>query len=128
MKHALLIAIAMGGSVAFSHVAVFAQGQAAVTDPQAVVPAVVYQSVFKETPMGVETQSVDWKKANAEVAQFPRGHFDILKWEESQAKAQRAEKGQDKTMLAPGSGQAQPPQSAQSARTPAAAPAVIHKH
>ena len=57
---------------------------AKVTDPAAAVPPVVYQSVFAGTPTGVEMESADWKKANAEVGQFKRGHVDILKWEESQ--------------------------------------------
>ena len=63
-----------------------AMAQAAVTDASASVPPVVYQSVFNQSPTGVETKSVDWKKANAEVGQFKRGHVDILKWDESQAK------------------------------------------
>lgn len=57
---------------------------AAWADPSAQVPPVVYRSVFADTPTGVETQSTDWKKANAEVGQFKRGHIDILKWEEAQ--------------------------------------------
>jgi hypothetical protein len=63
-----------------------ALAQPKVTDSTAAVPPVVYQSVFNQSPVGVETKSVDWKKANAEVGQFRRGHVDILKWEESQAK------------------------------------------
>ena len=62
-------------------------GNGAVTDPQATVPPVVYQSVFADTPTGVEMKTVDWDKANAEVGQFKRGHVDILKWEEAQTKA-----------------------------------------
>ncbi len=58
----------------------------AVTDSAATVPPVVYQSVFAGTPTGVEMESADWKKANAEVGQFKRGHVDILKWEEAQEK------------------------------------------
>ncbi len=60
-----------------------ALAQSAVTDPAAPVPPVVYQSVFADTPQGVEMQTTDWKKANAEVGQFRRGHVDILKWEEA---------------------------------------------
>jgi hypothetical protein len=26
-------------------------------------------------------EEVDWKKANADVGQFKRGHVDILQWE-----------------------------------------------
>ena len=59
---------------------------ASVTDPAAAVPPVVYQSVFAGTPTGVEMESADWKKANAEVGQFKRGHVDILKWDEAQTK------------------------------------------
>ncbi len=43
-----------------------------------------YRSVFEDTPRGVETRRDDWKKANAEVGRFPRGHADWLKWEEAQ--------------------------------------------
>jgi hypothetical protein len=35
----------------------------------------------------VEQTSLDWKKANADVGQFKRGHADLLKWEQEQAKA-----------------------------------------
>ncbi len=55
-----------------------------VVNPRASVPAVLYRSVFVDTPTGVETEEVDWKKANAEVGQFKRGHADILQWEASQ--------------------------------------------
>ncbi len=56
-----------------------------VTDPGAPVPATVYQSVFQNTPKGVETESDNWRKANEVVSQFLRGHVDILRWEEAQA-------------------------------------------
>ena len=59
----------------------------AVTDPRASVPPVVYQSVFADTPTGVEVKNVDWYKANAEVGQFKRGHVDILKFDEAQTMA-----------------------------------------
>ncbi len=62
--------------------------QANPADPSAAATLVVYQSVFADTPNGVETQSIDWKKANAEVGQFKRGHVDVLKWEESQSAKQ----------------------------------------
>lgn len=52
-------------------------------DPAAAVPAAAYRSVFDDLPKGVEEEMVDWKKANADVAQFPRGHIDLLKWEEA---------------------------------------------
>jgi hypothetical protein len=53
-------------------------------DPAVAVPRVEYRSVFEGVPAGVEEQTIDWKKANAEVGQFPRGHIDLLKWEEAQ--------------------------------------------
>ena len=52
------------------------------TDPAAAVPSLEYRSVFSGQATGVEEESVDWKKANAAVAEFPRGHIDLLKWEE----------------------------------------------
>jgi len=63
----------------------FVSAQQPVANPAVPVPAVSYQSVFANVPTGVETQSVDWKAANAEVGQFTRGHLDILKWEQGQA-------------------------------------------
>ena len=56
-------------------------------NPAAPVPAVLYRSVFADTPTGVETEQADWKKANAEVGQFTRGHIDVLKWEAAHAEA-----------------------------------------
>ena len=84
MNQFSLMATAIVSSLSF--LSVSAMAQATVTDPGASVPPVVYQSAFNQSPTGVETKSVDWKKANAEVGQFKRGHVDILKWEESQAK------------------------------------------
>mgnify|MGYP003494219417 FL=1 len=52
------------------------------SDPEAAVPRTEYRSVFKDTPTGVEQETADWKKANASVGQFLRGHIDLLKWEE----------------------------------------------
>ncbi len=92
MKKISLLAIAMCGAATSAPLVALAQ--AAVTDPRAAVPPVVYQSVFNQSPKGVETQSVDWRKANATVGQFKRGHVDILKWEELQLK--------DKPAVTPG--------------------------
>lgn len=83
----------------------------AVTDPGAAVPPVVYQSVFGGTPSGVEMESADWKKANAEVGQFKRGHVDILKWDEAQ---------QAKTLAQPKPKPLQP--------SPAPQAPSVHKH
>ena len=90
MKNISYLAMAILGITTFAPLKTLAQ--AAVTDPSAAVPPVVYQSVFNESPTGVETKSDDWKKANAEVAQFKRGHVDILKWEENQLKEKPAGK------------------------------------
>lgn len=54
-------------------------------DPAAAVPRPHYRSVFSDTPTGVEQEAVPWNRANAEVARFPRGHIDLLKWEQGQA-------------------------------------------
>ena len=35
----------------------------------------------------IVAQPGDWKAANAAVAEFPRGHGDVLKWEKAQANA-----------------------------------------
>jgi hypothetical protein len=53
-------------------------------DPASPVPAVLYASAFAGLPTGVELAADDWKKANAAVGQFPRGHADVLKWEQAQ--------------------------------------------
>jgi hypothetical protein len=73
-------------------------------NPSAKVPAVGYKSVFKETSLGVEKDTDNWRKANDEVGKFLRGHLDILKWEEQEAsKAMKAamEQPADKTMAKP---------------------------
>lgn len=57
----------------------------AVVSPTAYAPPVAYRSVFADTPTGIESEETDWRKANAEVGQFKRGHMDILRWEEAQA-------------------------------------------
>ena len=49
------------------------------------VPLVAYLSVFDNLPKGVETTTLDWKAANANVGQFKRGYADLLKWEQEQA-------------------------------------------
>jgi hypothetical protein len=73
-------------------------------NPVASVPAVVYRSVFKETSLGVEKDTDNWRKANNEVGKFLRGHLDILKWEEQEsAKAMKGgmEPPADKAMAKP---------------------------
>ncbi len=61
-------------------------------DPDTLVPPALYRSVLADLPVGVEQTRVDWKKANADVGQFKRGHADLLKWEQEQAQAQAAER------------------------------------
>ncbi len=116
MKKISYVAMAMSGATAFAPLISLAQ--AAVTDPTAPVPPVAYQSVFNESLTGVETKSVDWKKANAEVGQFKRGHVDILKWEESQLKDKPAGKPAPKSDAAP----------TNAAPSPAPAGPTPHKH
>ncbi|NBW50824.1 MAG: hypothetical protein EBR49_12180 [Betaproteobacteria bacterium] len=55
------------------------------SDAASPVPALPYRSVFADLPKGVEEGSTDWKAANKAVAQFPRGHIDLLLWEKAQA-------------------------------------------
>lgn len=54
-------------------------------NPLAVVPPLVYQSAFADLPAfdpeRPTADKKDWRKANEAVAQFPRGHMDILKKE-----------------------------------------------
>lgn len=53
-------------------------------NPATPVPAALYRSAFAGLPAGVEQAAGDWKKSNADVGQFKRGHADLLKWEQSQ--------------------------------------------
>ncbi len=103
----------------------------AATNPAAKVPAVEYRSVFKETSLGVEKDTDNWRKANDEVGKFTRGHVDILKWEEQEAaKAMKEPTG--KAMAQPATPKAAIPAPASSmpvapnTTKPIAAPA--HKH
>ena len=116
MNQFSLMATAIISSLSFPVTSALAQ--AVVTDPGASVPPVVYQSVFNQSPTGVETKSVDWKKANAEVGQFKRGHVDILKWEESQVKDKPNGKPAMPSEAAP----------AKAAPSPASAASTPHKH
>ncbi len=111
--------------------------QPSANDPAAPVPAVVYRSVFKETSLGVEKETQNWRNANDEVGKFLRGHVDILKWEEQEA-AKAAKSGIDKPAMpakpdsaktAP-SAAATPALAAPSIASPATtrSPASAHKH
>ncbi len=55
------------------------------SDAASPVPTLPYRSVFADLPRGVEEGSTDWKAANKAVAQFPRGHADLLQWEKARA-------------------------------------------
>lgn len=61
--------------------------------PGTPVPKAQYQSTFDGLPTGVEQSVVDWRAANANVGQFKRGHVDLLKWEEEQARQKTAPPG-----------------------------------
>lgn len=87
-------------------------------DPAEPVPRPSYRSVFEDLPSGVEEELLPWKQANAAVAEFPRGHADLLKWEEAQGQV-----GPAARPAAP----AAPPQAAQP-RTPPAPAAGHHAH
>ena len=54
-------------------------------DPAAPVPPPSYHSVLPAAPAGVAEQDLPWRAANEAVARFPRGHADIVKWENGQA-------------------------------------------
>lgn len=81
MKHCLLAA---------ALAVPFAASAADPSDPAIPVAPPAYRSAFADLPTGVEEQTLDWKKANADVAQFPRGHIDLLKWEEAQGRPRAA--------------------------------------
>jgi hypothetical protein len=53
------------------------------------VPRPVYRSAFSTPPASVTEDPIDWRQANREVAAFPRGHADILKWEKAQSPAKQ---------------------------------------
>ena len=59
-------------------------------DPAAAAPPPAYRSVFDNLAKGVAEGQVDWREANGDVAQFPRGHADYVKWEEQQSGARPA--------------------------------------
>lgn len=52
-------------------------------DPRTPVPPVTYQSALTGLARGVETGSLDWRRANDDVGQFQRGHIDLLKLEQA---------------------------------------------
>ncbi len=76
----------LSAAVLAASIPLTAAAQAAAGDPAAVAdaPPPAYRSAFSGLATGVEQGAEDWKKANAAVAQFPRGHADLLKWEAQQ--------------------------------------------
>jgi hypothetical protein len=52
-------------------------------DPDAPVPRIAYRSVLPAPSTPAEAD-VPWRQANGQVGRFPRGHADLLKWEELQ--------------------------------------------
>jgi hypothetical protein len=103
----------------------WAQQVESASNPSAAVPPVSYRSVFKETSLGVEKDSVDWRKANNDVGRFTRGHLDILKEEERELAAPMAKPMEGAAPMqkpAPGT----MPEKSMDTVKPAAPPA--HKH
>lgn len=64
-----------------------AAGDGDPADPASPVPRMAYRSVFEGVAAGVEEEVLPWKQVNDTVAQFPRGHADLLKWEASPSPA-----------------------------------------
>ena len=60
-----------------------ASASPAVLDPAA--PSAPLHHSHLPTSGAIVTQPGDWKAANAAVAEFPRGHGDVLKWEKAQS-------------------------------------------
>jgi hypothetical protein len=112
----------------------YAQQADSVANAGAKVPSVEYRSVFKETSLGVEKETVDWRKANNDVGRFLRGHIDILKeeeMEEGKKMAKPTQASQPTKAPATPPAQARTPATAPApapATAPAPAPAPAHKH
>ena len=56
---------------------------ALVTNPAA--PSAPLQHPPLPTSGSLVSQPADWRAANAAVAEFPRGHADVVQWEKAQA-------------------------------------------
>lgn len=80
--------LSMGSATALAQAAPYPRPDPRPTEqasnPATPVPAALYRSVFADLPAGVEQATGNWKKSNADVGQFKRGHADLLKWEQSQ--------------------------------------------
>lgn len=54
-------------------------------DPAAPVPRPEYRSVLPMQAASVAQEpELPWRQANEDVGRFPRGHVDLLKWEQGQ--------------------------------------------
>lgn len=74
----------------------FAQTTSSLSQPQANTPTQDHSVFSPSAPTllllhqplaasgAIVVQPGDWKAANAAVAEFPRGHGDVLKWEKAQ--------------------------------------------
>ena len=51
-------------------------------DPAAPVAPPEYRSVLPAAPTDLADAPVPWRQANQDVARFPRGHADIVRFEE----------------------------------------------
>ncbi len=88
----LVLGSAIHASAQAPNTSDFAVAALSAADATKPVPAALYRSVFNGVPLGVEQQLIGWKQANANVGQFKRGHADLLKWEQEQAKQAAASK------------------------------------
>jgi len=52
-------------------------------DPATPVPPLAYRSALP-APTDLAEPVVPWAQANQQVARFPRGHADVVRWEERQ--------------------------------------------
>ena len=87
---ALLAGGALPGALAADLAPAPAPRPADPSSPMTPVPPIRYSSVFTD-PVSLQAPGgTDWVGANAEVARFPRGHIDILKWEAANPGAEPA--------------------------------------
>lgn len=96
MRHAHLLAPLGLAALLATSPPIHAQardGQALPQAPSALRPSALDPSAprlpLHHTPLPpsgtVSQEWADWREANAAVAEFPRGHMDILRWEAGQA-------------------------------------------
>jgi hypothetical protein len=79
------VAVAAVAAGAATMAAAQAQPPSAATDPQAPSATLAYQAL---PPLGaLDSASTDWRAAHQAVAEFPRGHADLLRWEARQPQA-----------------------------------------